>query len=255
MLFLDDDRCHALGPVIGERLLGAFEPALHRARLRRRHRGRQVDQPARINRVPAHHLQRRRRVRLGHHDDAQVARLDRLAAEHVGDVELARMRLAGRGRRNAQRADRLVIGGARWHIDQLHLRIAERGQLAAEHAAGVDAQRAVDPVGVHLRRMAIDHLSGALVVRGPVVAHRQTECVDLAAGLAIHGERAHSTRGTALHLFLQPGMRDDELAAVEDIMADERVEPPAHLPGELARLLGQLRDRLGEAVRDLHLLA
>ena len=80
---------------------------------------------------------------------------------------------------------------------------------------------------------------------GPVVAHRQAELVGLAGRLAVEGELAHLARAAALHLLLHAGVGHDELAVVEDVVADQPVEEL----GDLARAkLGGLGQRveLGE---------
>ena len=49
-----------------------------------------------------------------------------------------------------------VVLARRGHGDQLALRPAQRGQPAAEHAAGVDVDRVVEPLGLGDRRVAVD---------------------------------------------------------------------------------------------------
>jgi hypothetical protein len=56
-------------------------------------------------------------------------------------------------------------------------------------------------------------------------------------------------------LLDQAGVRDDELPVVEDEVRDELATEPLDLGTELLRLLGQLRERLGEPVTGLHPLA
>ena len=75
-------------------------PVLEQTRSRRgghrAHRRRQIDQPPRVDREPAHHLQRGRGV-LGANADALLVRsLDDPAAGHVGDVEDVRLAPGGR---------------------------------------------------------------------------------------------------------------------------------------------------------------
>ena len=69
------------------------------ARRARRHRRRQVQQPARVDRESAHHLERGRRVLLGDREPAHQPGLDPALAEHVLDVQL----LVGRGCRRPAR--------------------------------------------------------------------------------------------------------------------------------------------------------
>ena len=53
----------------------------------------------------------------------------------------------------------------------------------------------------------------------------------------------------------QAGVGDDEAPVVEDEVRDEVVAPRGHRVAELGRLLGQLREGLGETVADLDLTA
>ena len=69
-------------------------------------------------------------------------------------------------------------------------------------------------------------------------AHWEAELVDLAGGLAVHAEAAHRARRAPLHLLLETGMSDDQPTVVEHVMADQRIEPFAHRPGEFRRLGG-----------------
>ena len=87
----------------------------------RAHGRRQVEQPARVDREPAHHLERRRRVLLPDADPPQVGRLDDPASGHVGDVEHLGLAVRGRcgwrrvrcGRVDRERPGRLVVAPAR----------------------------------------------------------------------------------------------------------------------------------------------
>ena len=69
---------------------------------------------------------------------------------------------------------------------------AQRGQRAAEHAAGVDADRVVDPLRLRHRGVAVDDRRRAAVVARPRAADRQAELVGLARRLAVQGELAHA---------------------------------------------------------------
>ena len=158
-----------------------------------------------------------------------------------------------------ERPGRLAVGARGRDRDELPLRVAQRGELAAEDAAGVDVDRAVEPLRLGHRRVAVDDHRRAAVFRRPVVAHRQAELVGLAGRLAVQGEVPHLARAAALHLLLHAGMGDDQLAVVEDVVADQAVEELGQLLAErLANVVGQgvdLGQRLGQAVRDLHVLA
>ena len=82
MFFFRNEVGHALLDEIPDRLVGALEPlALGRGGAGG-HRRRQVDQPARIDGEPAHHLERREAVLFGDLDRPPEARLD----PHLGGV-------------------------------------------------------------------------------------------------------------------------------------------------------------------------
>ena len=90
---------------------------------------------------------------------------------------------AGRTRGAASR-----VGLARRHRDQLALRPAQRRQLAAEHAAGVDAQRIVHPLGLGDRRVAVDDRRLAAIVGRPVEALGQAVGAAPPGGVAVEAE-------------------------------------------------------------------
>ena len=100
--------------------------------------------------------------------------------------------------------------------------------------------------------MAVHHRRPAAVGRGPVAAHRQPELVGLTGGLAVEGELAHPAGGPSLEGLLEAGVGDDELAAVEHVMADQAADEGRGLVGEFCRLALELFQGLGEAVGDLH---
>ena len=149
-----------------------------------------------------------------------------------------------------QRPDRLVpllLGRDR---DDLPLRVAQRGELAAEDHAGVEADRVVDPLGLRDRRVAVDDHRLAAVVAGPRVADREAVLVGLAGGVAVQRERPDPARAAAVVGLLEPGVRDHQPAVVEDEVADQPVHERQRLGAELLALLAQLRERLGQAVAD-----
>ena len=78
--------------------------------------------------------------------------------------------------------------------------------------------------------MAVDDHRRAPVLLRPVVADGQAELVGLAGRLAVEGEVSDPARAAPLHLRLHPGVGDDELAVVEDVVADEAVEEAGELP-------------------------
>ena len=167
------------------------------ARLGRRHRGRQVDQPLRIGGEAAHHFQRGDGVLFADRD---------VVVQPSGDDPLARSRLRYRARRRAaccavsagacssagkKWLGRLVVSLLRRHGNEFLLGITQRGQLAAKDAAGVDVDRAIQPFGFGHGRVAVHDHRLAAIFRGPVVAHRQTELVGFAGCFAEQREVAH----------------------------------------------------------------
>ena len=127
--------------------------------------------------------------------------------------------------------------------------------MAAEHAAGVQADGAVQPLGGRDRRVAVDHLRPAAILGCPLVAHRQAELVGLAGGLAIQGELAHRPGGAPLHLFLHARVRDHQAPAVQLVVADQGVDELRHPIAPLRRFGGKLLQRLLQSVVQLHVPA
>ena len=131
-----------------------------------------------------------------------------------------------------ERPGRLAVGPGGGDRDELPLRVAEGGELAAEDAAGVDVDRAVEPLGLGDRRVAVDDHGRPAIFRRPVVADGQAELVGLAGRLAVEGEVPDPARAPPLHLLLHPGVGDHELAAVEDVVAHQAVEEVGELLAE-----------------------
>ena len=149
----------------------------------------------------------------------------------------------------------LGVDAGRGYGDQLVLRVAKRRQTAAEHAAGVQADGPVQPLGGRDRRMAVNHLCPAAIVGGPLVAHRQAELVGLAGGLAIQGELAHRPRGAPLHLLLHARVRDHQAPAVQLVVAGQGVDELRHPVAPLRGLGGKLLQRLFQPPVQLHVAA
>ena len=257
MLFLEHDARLAALAEIGEGLFGAFEIAGGGAGFDRRHGGRQVDQPLRGDGETAHHLERRGGVLLGHHDPAHQLGIDETPAADIGIVEHpVGFGLAGEGVGGGEeRPRRLGIDARGGHGDQLALGPAERRELAAEHAAGVDVDGVVDPLGLGHRGVAIDHRGLAAILGGPVEADGEAESVDFAAGFAIKRELAHGARTAADQLLLETGMGDGEAAAGEPVMAAQLIEEASRLIAEFWRFAAELLDRLFQPVRHLDVAA
>ena len=230
-----------------------LEQAVPLRRLARRHRRRQVDQPLRIRREPAHHLEGSGGVLLSDCDVPVQPGRDEPLASHVVDVEeiiVGLLRAQPRCcDRRQERANRIGVRLEGWHRDQLLLGPAQGRQPAAEHAAGVDVDGAIEPLRLRNGRVSVDHAGTSAVLGRPVVADGQSELVGLAGRFAEQGEVPHLGRPAPLHLRLHAGVRDHEPAVVEDVVADEAVEELLHVGAELWRLLFELRQRAIESVR------
>ncbi len=135
------------------------------------------------------------------------------------------------------------------HRDEFSLGPPQGGEGASEHAAGVDADRAVHPGRGRYRGMAVDDRSTAPVVVGPRVADRQSELVGLAGRVAVEGERPDGSRRSTVHRLGQAGVGDDERTAVEHGVTDQRVDELGDLDTELGSLGVELFHGLGESVR------
>ncbi len=219
MLLLAGHGADALGTERLERLIRMLEQSRHGRRGHRAHRRRQVQQPARIDSEPAHHLKGRRGIIFLDRDPAVVCGLYRAAAGHVRDVKrvritapglTGRLRWAGIGSGGVGREWPcwLVVDPGGRHGDELALGVAQRRQPAAEHAAGVQAHGPIHPFRSRNRRVAVkDHRLAPVVVR-PRVPDRQPELVGLPRRLPVQAERPDPARGAALEALGQAGVAD-----------------------------------------------
>ncbi len=135
------------------------------ARLARRHRRRQVDQPLRIGGEPAHHLQgrRRRSPRESSRCRSQPRGMIRLPSTSSRSSTsscacCAVSAGAGSGTGRKGRAGSAVCLG-RGDGDELLLGVTQGGQPAAEDAAGVDVDRPVQPLRLRNRRVTVDDIA------------------------------------------------------------------------------------------------
>jgi hypothetical protein len=152
VLLLADHLGDTVTSVRDERFAGMLEQVRTARGGRRGHGGREVDEPAGVDGEAAHHLEGSGGV-LGADGDAGLETgVDDPLAEHVVGIEqLGRpLRLGG-----TERADRFPVGPRRGHRHHFSLGVAQRGELAAEHAAGVDADRVVHPLGFGNRGVAV----------------------------------------------------------------------------------------------------
>ena len=147
-----------------------------------------------------------------------------------------------------QRLGRLPVDLLGRDRDELLFRVAECGESATEHAAGVDADGPVEPDGLGDGRVAVDDGGPAPVVLGPRVPHREPVLVGLSGGVAVEGEGAHRARGPALHVLGQSGVGDHQVALVQHVVADQPVDEGGDPGRELRRLCCQLLEALGQAV-------
>ncbi len=247
MLFLGDHLGHALPGVIGEGFGGMFEPAVERRGFRGRHGRRQVDQQTRIDGEAAHDFKRRSGVFLADDDVARQVGFDDALADDVLDIEPVAVAAACRV---GDRPHGFGIDTGGVDLDDILFGIAQGRQLAAEDAAGVDVQCMVQPFDLRHRGVPVDQHGLAAIVAGPVMADRQAEFIDLAGGLAIHGEAADARRAAADIMFLQAGVGYGQSAAVEDIVAHQAVEKGDDVALELAAFMRHLLQRFRQAVID-----
>src|SRR6478736_2800575 len=101
-------------------------------------------------------------------------------------------------RRVAEGADRFAIDPRRRDGDDLLFRPTQRGQIAAETTAGIDAERVVHPLG-------LDDRGASAIPGGPMVANGEPKFVGLATGFAIETEFANRARGAADHILSDAG--------------------------------------------------
>ena len=102
--------------------------------------------------------------------------VDDALAEHVLEVEQVVVRCCAVGRRRIRGAGTGATGSAYVargrHRHELPLGPAQRRQRAAEHAAGVDVDRAVEPLGLGHRRVAVDDRRARRGTRPPSCSAR-----------------------------------------------------------------------------------
>ena len=103
--------------------------------------------------------------------------------------------------------------------------------------------------------MSVDYHRLPSVLGSPVVSDGQTELVGLARRLTVLRKRANLARAPTLHLLLHARMRCDQLAVIEDVVTHEVIEKVAHLLPELGGFCFELRDGVGETMRELDVAA
>ena len=221
-------------------------------RFRRRNGGGKVDKPFRIGRESAHHFERRRRVLGANRDAVMQARRDQTLAGNIVEFEhivVFLLRIQSRdGIGDEKWPRRLGVGFFRGDGNDFPLRPAQSRQLASEHAAGVDVDRAIKPVGFGDRRMAVNNMRRPAIFRGPVLAHGKSEFIGFTGCFPIEGKFAHAARSAADILLLHARMSDDELAIVQNVMADQAIDEAFDFAEKCFRLGVQFAQRFGQAV-------
>ncbi len=158
-----------------------------------------------------------------------------------------------------ERSNRIAVGPLGANRDKLVLWIAQSCKLAAEDAPCIDIDCVIQPLGLWDWGMPIDHHSLASIIQRPVVPDGKTELVGLARRFPVKGEIADLGRPPALHVFFHPGMGNDELAVVQNVMTDESIEEPNdRFRASGSRFLGkrvELVQRGGKPMGDPDVLA
>jgi hypothetical protein len=193
VLFLNHHLGDAFLAVVAERLVGMLKQVFTATGRARRHGWGQMDQPFRMHAEARHHLERGGAGALVDDDVATEAGFDDALACDQGEVEQVVVLLlkAERAVRAAlEGPHRLGIDAVCRHLDQFLLRPAQGGELTAEHAACVEADRVVQPFRRNNGRVAVDDGGLALIVGGPVMADGQAEFVGLAGRLTIEASRS-----------------------------------------------------------------
>src|SRR4029077_15142737 len=90
------------------------------------------------------------------------------------------------------------------------------------------------------------------VLRRPVVADRKSELVRLACRFTIESAVAHLPRSASLHLGLHAGVREDQSAAIEHVVAHELVQEIRSTIAKPLIFSLELRERIGKTVRNLY---
>src|SRR5215471_15382972 len=103
--------------------------------------------------------------------------------------------------------------------------------------------------------MAIDHRRFSPILRGPVISNWQSELVGFARGFAVEAKLPNRTRTAAMHFLPQAGVRDDQPATVENVVADESIQKRREFRAILGRHGLNLSNRQLQAVLHLNLLA
>jgi hypothetical protein len=194
VFFFADDSGDALMAIVREGFSRMFEKSRLLAGFRRRHGGRKIDKPFGIDGEAAHDFERGHGVFLRNSDAGMEARSDEALAGDVFEVEkivegLLRAKFGSGGLR-VKRLHRRVVSPGSGNRDEFLFGIAESCEPAAEDAAGVDVNGAIEPFGFGNGSVTVDDHRGTAIVSRPVVADGEAEFVDFAGGFAEESEVA-----------------------------------------------------------------
>jgi hypothetical protein len=103
--------------------------------------------------------------------------------------------------------------------------------------------------------VAIDDHGLPTVLRRPVVPDRQAILVRFSRGLTIQAELAYGTGASTLELLPEAGVRHDELAVVEHVVAHQIIDERGDAFAEGSGGRGELIDGFLQTVAELHVLA
>ena len=197
------------------------------------------------------HLQRGGRV-LRTDGDRPYPVSTSTAPGHIGDVQQVGLAAPWSGPAGVPARTR----SARPAPSEFALRPAQRGQRAAEHAPGVEAERVVDPLGRRDRRVPVHHRRTAPVVLAPTGSAPAGRTRRSRRWSRRTDERADPAGRAALVGLLHPGVRDDQPAAVQHGSARPgRRRSPELLDGAPGPSSLQLFHGPCQAVRQQHVAA
>jgi len=251
VLFLAEDATLADALVVGEGFFGSLQPTYFRAGGTGRHGGREVDEPAGIDREATHYFERGDGVFFADGQVVEVAGVDDFVAGDVGEIEEGVEVLLGREAIGVgfEGLGRFGVGLESGGGNGFVFRVTESGEIAAKDATGVDVDGAIEPARIADRSVAIDDEGLATVVGGPVETHGETVFIFLAGGVSVEAHFANGPGAASDHFFFDSGVGHDEAALVEDKVGDEAVDEVA----EIALVDGiffKLRDGEIEAVSE-----
>src|SRR5262249_1621685 len=148
VLLFEDDLCQAFLPVVGERVVRVLEQTGSAACRGRRHGGWQIDQPLGMDGKARHRLESGGAAAFLDCDGAAESRVEDALARDQRELEhvvMGVLKAKSTGRSTSgfscrpERTGRLAIDALSWNLDELLFRPAQRAELAAEGASGIEA--------------------------------------------------------------------------------------------------------------------